>query len=248
MFFFQMNESLVPCGMFTLGHLLLFTITIILVLLALKFSKKMNKKEVKRTIKIITIFLWILEIIKMILTIFNYGLNAVNKYVPLYFCSLILYAGILAGFCNGKLKRIGDVFLSTGGIVAGLIFLICPLTSLPNYPLFHFISLHSFLLHGLMLYIGLLLHCTNYIELTKKDIVYYSSLIILLSLIALIFNKFTGGNLMFISENFPGTFIEIIYNMTGIFFPIVMILVQATLPFYFVYFIINNFKNKHVDT
>lgn len=240
--FLEMNDDLDPCGMFTIGHFLLLFLTITTVLLALKYTKAKKEEKVKKIIQVTTVFLWILEIFKIVLTIRYCGLSAVNKYVPLYFCSLILYAGILSGFSKGKLQHIGDVFLSTGGIVASLVFLICPLTSLPNYPMFHFISFHSFLLHGSMLYIGLLLITTNYIKLTKKDILYYSGLIITLSIIALIFNKITGGNLMFVSENFPGTFIEIIYDVTGPFFSAVMILTQATLPFYIVYTLVDRIE------
>lgn len=232
---FQSPEKLKPCGLFSIGHLILLTITLILIVIALKCTKKKSEHEVKRIIQKTTIFLWILELIKIVYTIINYGVGEVNKYIPLYFCSLILYAGIFSGFCKGKLKHAGDVFLATGGIIAGIIFLLYPLTSLTQYPIFHYISLQSFILHGSMLYIGLLVIKTKYIKLEKKDIVYYAVLIIVISLIAYIINIIFDSNLMFISKNYPGTYIEIIYNLTGKIFPIVMILAQATLPFYVVY-------------
>ena len=43
-------------------------------------------------------------------------------------------------------------------------------------------------------------------------------------------------NLMFISQNFPGMPIEIIYNLTGKLYTLVMSVAQMTLPFYIVYF------------
>lgn len=241
--FFKIGDDLTPCKMFSIGHFLILSVTIFLIFLALHFTKNFTHNKVKRTIQISTITLVVLEVIKIVLTVNHYGFAEVNKYVPLYFCSLILYAGILSGFTKGKLKRVGDVFLATGGIVAGTVFLICPLTSLPNYPLVHFISLYSFLLHGTMIYIGLLIHKTNYITLEKNDIEYYASLILIISLIALSVNHYTGGNLMFIANNFPGTFIEIIYGITGPFFTIFMIAVQAILPFYVVYFLANKFRH-----
>ena len=94
-----------------------------------------------------------------------------------------------------------------------MFFLISPLTSLTTYPAIHFISIHSFLLHGTMVYIGLLMLITGYVKIEKNDIVYYFSLIAIISVIAYIVNKFCGSNLMFISQNYPGTFIEIIYNI-----------------------------------
>ncbi len=246
MLFKNVNE-VIPCGMFSKEHFILLAITTFCIVIALKYTKNMKKEKVKNLIKKITIILWILEIIKIVFNIINYGIRDVNKYVPLYFCSLILYAGIFSGFCKGVLKKVGDVFLSTGGIIAGMVFLIIPLTSLTNYPAIHFISIHSFILHGTMVYIGLLMLITRYTTIEKNDIIYYSSTIIGISGIAYIVNMIFNSNLMFISQNYPGTFIEIIYNLSGIMFPIVMVILQATLPFYIVYIAYQKLKDKNIE-
>lgn len=241
---FKSASEVKPCGMFSMQHFILLVITTACIITAIENTKNMEKDKVKELIKKATIFLWILEIIKIIFNIINYGVIAVNKYVPLYFCSLILYAGIFSGFCRGTLKKVGDVFLSTGGIIAGLIFLISPLTSLTAYPAIHFISIHSFILHGTMVYIGLLMLITKYTTIEKGDIKYYSVIILGISAIAYVVNIIFNSNLMFISQNYPGTFIEIIYNVTGKLFPIVMVTAQATLPFYIVYGIYSIIKKK----
>lgn len=243
---FKSAEEVTPCGMFSIEHFIMLGITAFCIAIALKYTKNMEKENVRKLIQRSTIILWILEIIKIIFNIINYGVNEVNKYVPLYFCSLILYAGIFSGFCKGVLKKIGDVFLSTGGIIAGLIFLISPLTSLTTYPAIHFISIHSFILHGTMVYIGLLMLVTKYTTIEKSDIKYYSAIILIISAIAYIVNIAFDSNLMFISQNYPGTFIEIIYNITGKAFPIVMVAAQATLPFYIVYGIYTKVKDKNI--
>lgn len=243
---FKSANEVIPCGMFSIEHFILLAITTICVVIALKFTKNMEKVNVKKLIRKTTIFLWILEIIKIIFNIKNYGTNAVNKYIPLYFCSLILYAGIFSGYCKGTLKKMGDVFLSTGGIIAGLIFLIYPLTSLTSYPALHYISIHSFILHGIMVYIGLLMLITKYTTIEKRDIIYYSAIIVIISAVAYVVNLKFGSNLMFISQNYPGTFIEIIYNTTGKVFPLVMIIAQATMPFYTIYGVYTLVKSKKV--
>ena len=242
--FFKSANEVTPCGMFSIEHFVLLTITLACVAITLKHTKNMEKEKIKKLIRKTTIFLWILEIIKIIFNIKNYGVNQVNKYVPLYFCSLILYTGILSGFCKGTLKKMGDVFLSTGGIIAGLIFLIYPLTSLTSYPALHYISLHSFALHGIMVYIGMLMLITKYTTIEKMDIIYYSAIIVIISGIAYIVNLKFDSNLMFISQNYPGTYIEIIYNNTGRFFTLFMTIAQATMPFYIVYGIYSLVKSK----
>ena len=53
---------------------------------------------------------------------------------------------------------------------------------------------------------------------------------------AYIINQIFDSNLMFISKNYPGNaIINYLYNATGNYFALVMILGQATLPFYLVY-------------
>lgn len=231
-----------PCGMYTIGHFILIIITIIGVLIALKYT--INKKETKKIIKNCTIFVWICEIIKIFFKIARNGTSNLNEYVPLYYCSLLLYSGLLSSFGKGKIKRTGDVFLATGGIVGGLVFIFFPTTSLPTYPMLHLASIHSFIFHGIMLYLGMLINLTKYIEINLKDITYYASLIGIICILAYIVNKIFGSNLMFISENFPGTFIEGIYNFTGKLFTPFMVLTQMFLPFYTIYGIIRLLKKR----
>ena len=163
-----------PCGLFTPGHIILLIITIIGIIIALKKTVTKSKKEIKQIIKRCTILVWILEAIIVSFKLATGDIRNINNYVPLYYCSLLLYAGALSSFTKGTLKRVGDVFLATGGIAGGLIFMIFPTTSLPIYPMMHIVSLHSFLFHGIMLYLGILINITNYITLQLKDIKYYA--------------------------------------------------------------------------
>ena len=224
-----------PCGLFTIDHFKLIIITIIGIIIALKKTANKTKEEVKQIIKRCTIVIWILEAIKIAFKIKTGGIRNINNYVPLYYCSLLLYAGALASFSKGKFQRTGDVFLAVGGIAGGLIFIIMPTTSLPTYPMFHIVSLYSFLFHGIMLYLGILVNVTNYITLQASDIKYYASLVGIVCVLAYIMNSIFDSNLMFISKNFPGTPIEKIYRVTGPFFTIVISIAQMTLPFYTIY-------------
>lgn len=233
-----------PCGIFTKGHFTLLILTITGILIALKYSLKKGKEKVYNIIKGITIVAWILEIVKIIFSIKKNSFYAVNTYLPLYYCSILLYAGLLSTFGKGNLKRMGDVCLATGSIIGGTVFIIYPSTSLPMYPAFHFLSIHSFLFHGAMIYLGILINKTNYIELKRKDVKYFAGLIGIMCFIALIVNNIFDSNLMFISNNFPGTPIEILYKLTngGIWYNIIMIVSQMILPFYVSYYIIKYLK------
>ncbi len=229
-----------PCGIFTIGHFTLIAITILSIFIALKYSCKKSKKEVHNIIKCTTVIICILETIKIIFNIKQNSIHAVNTYVPLYYCSILIYAGLFSSFGNGKLKRVGDVCLATGSIIGGIVFIAYPSTSVPMYPAFHFISINSFLFHGTMIYLGLLINKTKYIELKKEDAKYFAIMIGIMSAAALVVNKAFDGNLMFISNNFPGTPLEILYNIThgGILYSLIMIVVQMTIPFYVSYYVI----------
>ena len=206
--FFARPGEYEPCGMFTIGHFELIIITIFGIVVALKNTIHKTKEEVKQIIKRCTIAMWILEVIKISFKLYTGDVRNLNNYVPLYYCSLLLYAGLLSSFAKNKLKRIGDVFLATGGIIGGILFMILPTTSLPAYPMLHILSLHSFLFHGIMVYLGLLINITHYIEVEESDIKCYATLVGTACILAYIINKIFDSNLMFISKNFPGTPVE----------------------------------------
>lgn len=238
--FFAKPGKYEACGIFSKGHMVLFTFMIIGILIALYYTNKKSKDEVQQIIKNCTIFLWILEIIKILFNLLNGNINNPNSYIPLYYCSLILYAGLFSSFSKGILKRVGDVFLATGGIVAGVWFTIVPLTSLTVYPIFHYISIQSFILHGTMIYLGLLINITHYIEYSKKDFKYYFWLIIVIGILAYVVNLILDTNLMFVSKNYPGTPIEILYNLFGKLYPVIAILGQAIIPFFVILWLKEN--------
>lgn len=248
MFLSKPDESN-SCGIFTLGHFILIILTTVGIITALIKTKNKSKDDVSRIIKNMTIIIWILEILKIIFNLYIGEIHNVNSYLPLYYCSLLLYAGAMSSFGKGKIKRAGDVFLATGGIIGGIIFIIFPTTSLPSYPMFHFLSIHSFFFHGTMVYLGLLINITHYIKLEWKDIGYFASLVGILCIVALVINNICDSNLMFISKDFPGTPVTILYHLAGKWFTPIMIIIQMTLPFIIVFLtlkMIDKCKYKNV--
>ena len=104
--------------------------------------------------------------------------------------------------------------------------------------------MHSFLLHGFMVFVGILLLLRRVFVVRGRDVGYCAGLISVMCLLAFVFNTVyksaTGllANLMFISEDFPGTPVTIVYQLFGRLFPLAMWLIQAFGPFYLVYFVI----------
>ncbi len=244
MVLFAKSGEYEPCGIFTTDHIKLIIVTILGIIVALKKTVNKNKYEVEKIIKRCTIILWILEFVIISFKLYTGNIRDIGNYVPLYYCSLLLYAGFLSSFTKGNLKRTGDVFLATGGIIGGIIFIIMPTTSLPTYPMLHMVSLHSFFFHGMMVYLGILINKTKYIELKKEDFKYYAILVGIVCIFAYIVNQIFDSNLMFISKNFPGTPIEILYKISGSYYPIVASIGQMTIPFFIVYYFL---KLKNIN-
>ena len=227
-----------PCGLFSVGHLVLFSVTLILIAVGLWLSRTLQERQLRTAIRAVTALLWAMEVAKMLFVLLVLKSRSPNDFLPLYYCSLSLYAGLLSSVGRGVWQQIGDVFIATAGIVGGACFLVFPTTSLPRYPAVHFLSFHSFLLHGLMVYLGLLLLMRTYVP-RMKDLKYCAGLISVMCWIAFAFNLIwnsthplgPAANLMFVSRDFPGTPVSIVYQLTGPLFPLCMWLIQALLPF-----------------
>ena len=232
-----------PCGMYNYKHLLLFILISMIIGISVKNTKVENREQIKRIIQKTTIIMWFLEIVKIIFLVSIGECRNINKIVPLYYCSLLLYSGIFSSVGKGFIKRLGDVFLATGGIVGGLTFMFFPTTSLPEYPMFHFISFHSFFFHGTMVYLGIIINKYNYIDLKFLDILYYAGLVLIICIGAYIINAKFGSNLMFISRDFPNSPVTVLYNWAGKMFTAIMIFLQMTVPFLGMYGIIKIKKN-----
>ncbi len=237
--FFAPPYAYTPCGLFTIGHLVLFLLAAFGIALGLYASRGMREREVRRVIRVSTALLWALELAKVLFVLLVVGSRNPNDFIPLYYCSLILYAGLLSSLGKGVWQKLGDVFIASGGIIGGACFLVVPNTSLPRYPVWHFISLHSFLLHGLMVYLGLLLLWRGAYRLQRRDAAYCAALISTMCVLAFLFNTvwdvthpdFAVANLMFMSKDFPGTPVSVLYRLCGPVFPVAMWLLQAFGPF-----------------
>lgn len=240
--FFAPPYQYPPAGLYTPGHAALFATAAMLIALALALTRRASPATVRRIVRVCTGVLWGLEIAKIVFVLLVTGSRNPNDFIPLYYCSLVLYAGLFSSVGRGRLRRLGDVFLATGGMIGGACFLVCPNTSLPRYPVFHFISFHSFLLHGIMVFLGLLLLMRGLVRLRFSDLWYCAGLVSAMCLLAFLFNLIysnaTGtetANLMFMSRDFPGTPVHLLFVLTGKLFPAAMWLVQAFVPYLAVY-------------
>lgn len=240
--FFAPSGKFTAYEMFSARHFGIIIICFSFITLALYLSRNMNRKNIFKTVRICTAVLWTFEISKIIFNLYIGNAGNPNTYIPLYFCSITLYAGILSSFAKGRLKRVGDVFIMIGGIIGGVAYILSPCTTAGTYPAFHFITIQSFIHHSVMVYLGMLFIVNDYIVLKKKDWVYYTSTVILASITAYVVNMFLGTNLMFVSRTNPGTIVEVVYNISPRLFPVMITFWQAIPPFFAIYYLVKAYK------
>jgi hypothetical protein len=148
--------------------------------------------EIRHIIRVLSVLLCALECCKIAFHFAAGNGDDLNTWVPLYFCSIGMFAGLLSGFATGALQHIGDVFLATGGLIGGICFLLYPSSSLMIYPSYHFLSIHSFLYHGVLTYMGILINRSGLYQLKMDDLKVYAMYVLGFCALAWIINANKG--------------------------------------------------------
>lgn len=187
--FFCKENEYEPVGMFSIGHIVTLIIFLLIVAFCAYKCRKIGKDKTIFLTKIIAIVVTVLEIIKITIAFINGEGDKLDHWVPLYFCSMFIYAAWLAGYAKGKIADLGRAFVGTGGIIAGLSFLIFPTTSFTMYPLFHYFCMYSMVYHSLMVFLGITYLLNGVVKIDKKSFIDYVIFCSVLNILAIIVNS-----------------------------------------------------------
>ena len=250
--FFAKSGTVTPYKMYSPTHFAIIFICVLVISLAVWLFRKAKESDVTKITRICCVALWILEIMKIVFNLAAGNARYPNSYVPLYFCSIPLYCSIMSGWGRGRVKRAGDVFMVVGGMVGGIAYILSPNTTAGIYQAFHFITVQSYILHCIMVFLSILYLITRYCRLKVSDIKYYAGVVVIMCVTAFCVNLMLDSNLMFVSKNFPGTPMEPIYNFSPTLFPLIMTLIQSVPPFIVVYALVSVtekilIKQKYVE-
>lgn len=238
-----------PAGMFTPAHLISLFICVFLIIVAIYSSRNISQKRLYKNTFIIAVFITICEIVKIT---YKFAINKIsfynfNNWVPLYYCSIFIYASWFALSKNDHLKKLGESFLSCGAITGGMAFLLFPTTSLMMVPIFHFLSLHSMIYHSLMIYLGFM-YIYKGLFFKKTSFKYYAICFAIFLIPSLLINLLTDSNMMLLAKpfNFPFDIVNKIYNFAPWLYPVLASLVYLFGPYivsYFIDFLLNKTRN-----
>lgn len=219
-------------GLFSLPHFILLFLTACTIDGFLRMTLALPHEKLRKIIGCISIQLWVLELLKITFKLTRErSKSRYDSWVPLYYCSLALYASALSGFSEGILQHMGDIFLAVGVLIGGICFLLYPSSSIMIYPWYHFLTIHSFFYHGCMIYLGILVNRSGMIDLNWDDLPYYVLFFSFFCLIAYLINRKRGTNLMFISQSFKGTILEPVQKLMKRAYTPLVIAVHEIIPF-----------------
>lgn len=205
--FFTHKDKLAPAEqlpgtMFTPLH---FIVAGILLAIVIVGAILVHKKE--KVIKPLFIILWatvtVFEVVKITWesTTGNTVRLEVAGILPLYPCSIFMYAMPFAIWGKGKWKRIGCGYVCTLGLLGASVNFFYPMTVLYRYSIISFSAMHSMIYHAVMLFTCLTMLLSGYHRYTRVKSVWDLFLpavpTLILSIPANIVNYTVGADYMF---------------------------------------------------
>ncbi len=245
MFFSPANKK-TALGMYSPLYFIALTFFMTITVIGIILSRKIKKENVRKIIIGIGIFLWLTEFGKMIFVGVQYGIKEV-EFLPLYFCSMTMYAALFFLFKSETLKTTACSFLFFGGIVGAITFFLHPSACIPNYPLFHYMTLRTFIYHSLMIYMGFLIVITGFYKPNFSHFKHYLVFLGITFILAYAINLIKGTNLMYIQEPININISKWAYTHFKGLYPFMVGILEAVVPFmvsYGCYYFITSLKLK----
>lgn len=167
--FFTHKDFLPPARdiagtMFTPLHIVFAAVLLCAVIfLGLWLSKK-SEKTIRVTFAVIWATVACLEIIKIVWETYT-GAKVSFEWggiLPLYPCSIFMYAMPLAIWGKGVVRYMGCGYVCTLGLLGGSINFVYPANILGNYSCISFAGFHTFLYHGAIVFCALVMLRSGY--------------------------------------------------------------------------------------
>ena len=228
-------------------------ISIVLLVVLLFLLRKSTKEKVLKIIRVLSVFLVLFYIGKTTWeSIHDIKLNGSfnTGLLPFDSCSIIMLAGMISGFSTGKIKDYSNAWIITGGVVSGFATMLY-LNAFKYYPFFSFGAFYSMIWHFLMVFMGLLLIVTNYVEINYKTLIKGFIFHLIVSLFVIPIDFIFNFDFMMYKELggipiFEGFALKLMNNGLAFFNPIIMLILYF-IAFNFVFLIAFLLKKKNVN-
>ncbi len=239
-----------PGTMFTPLHFIFAGLILALVIIATILVSK-REKAIKPAFIICWAIFTVLEVVKI--TWESVSGNEIGiEYtgvLPLYPCSLYMYAMPFAIWGKGNVKKAACGYVCTVGMLGGAINFFYPMTVLPRYSCISFAGMHTFIFHGAMLFTCLTMLVSGYHRYTNVKMWWQPFLAtipaLILSIPANIVNYTLDADYMFFRGN--SAFLPAIFgNVSDFWTTVIIYALYIIIPaaFYFPSYIKNCLKEK----
>ena len=205
---------------YTIWYLVFAVLTIAVIWL-------LRKKNSPKAVKISLIVFWaiavVADIIKIIVSVAAGGFGWGGS-LPLYICSIFMYAMPFAIWGKGKIKDMASTFVCTIGLFGVFMNYVIPSVTI-NHSLFSFWGLHTTIYHSMLIIAPLVMLFTGYHKIKFKDLGWAFLGFVVLTIAVVFVNHIVDGDYMYF-RNASGTSLGIVMNIasaTGYFlWPILM--------------------------
>ena len=104
--FFAGRGEYPAAGMFSMGHLIMLVCCLVVLTILIIVGVKKPAKNPIRTLRIVSVIILSLEIVKTAWGLSSGRYDAWYDYLPIWFCSLFIPFSLLAGFGKGKVREL----------------------------------------------------------------------------------------------------------------------------------------------
>lgn len=227
------------------GHLIWLGALLIMGIILSSWYKKQKQQLQLKTRKMMAVGLLLSEILKdgIIIAV---GAPFI-EYLPLHLCSFAIFGLLYDAF--GKNRKLSTQMIAYAffpGATAALLF--CNWT---EYPFLNYMSIHSFLFHGVIVFYFLMLYRSGEIVPNYKGIWKTMKVIGAVAPFVFVFNLFTGQNYLFLNEASPGSPLVPIWNifgttfgLPGYLFGVILLVIVVFHGLYGLYMVLEKVKEK----
>lgn len=161
---FLPSADQIPGTMFTPLHLAVSAVCVLTIVLLCAALKKKSEKTLRVTYTVLWALVAVLEIVKITwetvtgaTVSFEWG-----GILPLYPCSVFLYAMPFAIWGRGNVRRAACGYVCTVGFLGGAINFVYPANILNNYSCISFAGIHTLFYHGALVFCAVTMLATGY--------------------------------------------------------------------------------------
>lgn len=228
-FYDNYTQEQIP-GIFSWEHFLFIGIFIALVAAGLYLCRGLTEKQTEKLLFWVAVVVSAVEILKITLRVAKGG--GTDSWIPLYYCSLFIYAIWMSRSKAEWLSRMGYAYITMGGILAATLFTLYPSTSLAMLPAWHPGSIHSLLYHTTMAFVGLLVLIKKLYAPKAKDAILYGVFILLACVVGYFINEWADSNCMFLHNAFNLPLLGDLLVYSHALYMLVVGVAQASLMFW----------------